>query len=242
MTAADHRLAGIAKTVHNLPRVPTPAERAGARLDRGEGGLADIEVLAREKEDGFREQLQRQLVDNAMPYRRVRSAVTRYRPINSGSATKLRTLISYQPDEEPEPLLVKIIRDAQRPLVGRKDGFTERIFWLVMRWAIGADDGLPLRIAIAEGEYGEGPSMPFPPAGIGTSRCPLSCHWRATLEYCLCTGTADKTARQRAIEFFDLPRCPSVIRMQERLQAWRDAAQNAAISGQTRPRAPDARD
>jgi hypothetical protein len=104
--------------------------------------------------------------------------------------------ISWPLTEVPADLLDRIRDGIEQRLLppqwnGPPANIEEHRIFVVGRRTVGADDGLPLRRAIFAGEYGRGPAMAVPPAGVGASRCPLSCAWPRPTERCLCSGQSD---------------------------------------------------
>ncbi len=189
----DGRLRQADALLRSLPPQRSPKEQARVRWNDGTLRLEDVDLLVTADE---LEQLQVRLVNLSLPYRRVRAAGHAIRDY-FWALHALSYLLSFSPDEEVPADLLDRIRDGIEPRLlppqwnGPSANIEEHRIFVVGRRTVGADDGLPLRRAIFAGEYGRGPAMAVPPAGVGASRCPLSCAWPRPTERCLCSGQSD---------------------------------------------------
>ena len=207
MTSREPELRRIEAAFRSLPKPMTPRELAEARIRNGTAVLQDLRTLGFEAE--LREQLPQHLINLSMPYRRARAAGKIIRS-NWYPGDVLGHLISFRPEEKPDEAVVARVREGLIP----REQILELLsinhyHFLAARLAMGADDGLPLRQAMADGVHGEDAAMLEPPSGAGYARCPMECPMGGRPERCGCFGYPGENSWHQPLEYPEPPRSRS---------------------------------
>lgn len=169
MTPRDPQIRRLTEAAKSARTIKTDIDRAWERYGNGTLTDADLDIIGfdEKEEDVWR------LIGLTRPFKQVRD-VGYSIPRRTKLTDVLGLLLSYGPDETPEEYLVKVVRDWREP---RKTDDQDRVDWhnlmVAARRIMGADDGLPFRQAIANGDWDPpyGKSLPHP----GYAFCPLDC-------------------------------------------------------------------
>ena len=207
MTPREPELRRIEAAFRSLPKPMTPRELAEVRIKNGTAVLQDLRTLGSEAE--LLEQLPQHLINLSMPYRRARAAGKIIRS-NWYPGDVLGHLISFRPEEEPDEAVVARVREGLIPREQILEVLSiNHYHFLAARLAMGADDGLPLRQAMADGVYGEDAAMLEPPPGAGLARCPMGCPRYSRPERCGCFGYPGENSWHQPLEDLEPPRARS---------------------------------